>query len=106
VSVHVGGESEALAASAALLRDGFHVPAIRPPTVPAGTCRLRVALSAAHSAADVAALAAALRRCGVLEGALAHERAHGRAATDTDAAPDAAALRGDAAPLLAHASRL
>lgn len=39
VPVMVGSERRALAASAALLRKGFHVPAIRPPTVPAGTSR-------------------------------------------------------------------
>lgn len=60
VPVVLGGEDAALAASQALLEQGLLVPAIRPPTVPAGTCRLRVALSAAHDAADVARLAAAL----------------------------------------------
>lgn len=55
------GENErALRAAAALYEQGFWVPAIRPPTVPAGTARLRVTLSAAHSADDVAQLASAL----------------------------------------------
>jgi 8-amino-7-oxononanoate synthase len=40
------------------------VPAIRPPTVPAGTARLRVSLSAAHTLADVDALTGALREIG------------------------------------------
>jgi 8-amino-7-oxononanoate synthase len=47
-----------------LQRDGLHVGAIRPPTVPAGTERLRVALSAAHSEDDIKRLAAALLRVG------------------------------------------
>ena len=60
VSVVVGSESVALRASAELLRRGFHVPAIRPPTVPANTCRLRVALSASHGLEDVRELAGAV----------------------------------------------
>ena len=60
VSVVVGSESVALSASAELLRRGFHVPAIRPPTVPANTCRLRVALSASHGLEDVRELASAV----------------------------------------------
>ena len=52
----VGTEADAMALSARLLEAGFHVPAIRPPTVPVGTSRLRVALSAAHCADDVEAL--------------------------------------------------
>jgi 8-amino-7-oxononanoate synthase len=56
------GESErALAVSRALRERGFIVPAVRPPTVPRGTARLRISLSAAHAPADVRALAAALR---------------------------------------------
>lgn len=49
----VGGEARAMALSAALREQGFWISAIRPPTVPPGTCRLRVTLSAAHSNADV-----------------------------------------------------
>jgi 8-amino-7-oxononanoate synthase len=56
----IGGNSEAMAAAAALYEQGLWVPAIRPPTVPAGTARLRVTLSASHTIDDVAQLAAAL----------------------------------------------
>jgi 8-amino-7-oxononanoate synthase len=60
VPVVLGADARALAVSAALRSRGFFVPAIRPPTVPEGTARLRVTLSAAHAAADVDALADAL----------------------------------------------
>ncbi|KAK9811163.1 hypothetical protein WJX73_007652 [Symbiochloris irregularis] len=56
----IGCEERAMAASSALLLKGFHVPAIRPPTVPAGTSRLRISLSAAHSTEDVESLARAI----------------------------------------------
>lgn len=55
-----GDSARAVALSARLAERGFFVPAIRPPTVPAGTARLRVSLSAAHTAADVDALLGAL----------------------------------------------
>jgi 8-amino-7-oxononanoate synthase len=58
--VLIGANEAALAASDALARRGLLVPAIRPPTVPAGTARLRISLSAAHEVADVERLAAAL----------------------------------------------
>ena len=60
VPVVVGDEGAAVAASEALLDLGLLVPAIRPPTVPPGTSRLRVALSAAHEPEQVARLAVAL----------------------------------------------
>ncbi len=56
----VGNETRALALSAALQAQGFLIGAIRPPTVPAGTSRLRITLSAAHSEAQVDALLEAL----------------------------------------------
>jgi 8-amino-7-oxononanoate synthase len=49
VPVVLGDEASAIAAAASLLERGLLVPAIRPPTVPVGTSRLRVALSAAHT---------------------------------------------------------
>jgi 8-amino-7-oxononanoate synthase len=49
----VGDNAATLALAAALDAQNLWVPAIRPPTVPAGTARLRITLSAAHSAGDV-----------------------------------------------------
>jgi 8-amino-7-oxononanoate synthase len=60
VPVILGSEQAALDASSALLEAGLWVPAIRPPTVPAGTSRLRVTLSSAHSDTDVDRLLEAL----------------------------------------------
>jgi 8-amino-7-oxononanoate synthase len=56
----VGDATATLAASAALQERGFLVVAIRPPTVPLGSARLRVTLSAALDEADVDGLVAAL----------------------------------------------
>ena len=58
--VLIGSDADAVAASLALREAGLWVPAIRPPTVPPGTARLRVSLSAAHTETDVAQLAAQL----------------------------------------------
>lgn len=58
------GENErALAWSSALEASGLLVGAIRPPTVPAGSARLRITFSAAHEKADVDVLLAALAIC-------------------------------------------
>ncbi len=54
--VVIGGEAEAVAASAALADRGLWVPAIRPPTVAPGTSRLRITLSATHTDEQVARL--------------------------------------------------
>ncbi|ARU30521.1 8-amino-7-oxononanoate synthase [Sulfuriferula sp. AH1] len=54
--VIIGSNAATLAISAALLEQGILVPAIRPPTVPVGSARLRITLSAAHTDADVAQL--------------------------------------------------
>jgi 8-amino-7-oxononanoate synthase len=62
VPVRVGEAQEALRLSAELERLGFLVVAIRPPTVPPGSARLRVAFSAAHSERQVDDLADALLR--------------------------------------------
>lgn len=56
----IGGNAEVLAAAQALDAQGIWVTGIRAPTVPAGTARLRITLSAAHTQADVARLLAAL----------------------------------------------
>ena len=62
VPVELGEAQRAVAVSEALETQGFLVSAIRPPTVPAGTARLRVTLSAAHEESQVDALIAALGR--------------------------------------------
>lgn len=57
-----GETEEALKASRKLYEEGFFVPAIRPPTVPQGSARLRVTVSAAHSFEHIDRLLDALRR--------------------------------------------
>ena len=58
----LGDEATALAASARLAETGYRVTAIRPPTVPTGTARLRITLSAAHTPQQVEGLLAALEQ--------------------------------------------
>jgi len=62
VPVIVGSASAALALSQRLAEDGLLVTAIRPPTVPDGTARLRMTFCAAHTEADVDRLAESLAR--------------------------------------------
>jgi 8-amino-7-oxononanoate synthase len=64
--VVLGEETRAMESAAALLDKGLLVPAIRPPSVPAGTSRLRVTLSAAHTDDQVTRLLGALRELGAL----------------------------------------
>jgi 8-amino-7-oxononanoate synthase len=58
----VGDNLDALALSEYLQGLGILVPAIRPPTVPVGTARLRISLSAAHSLDDVKNLISAIHQ--------------------------------------------
>ena len=62
----IGGNHEALAISEYLQSCGVLVPAIRPPTVPVGTSRLRISLSAAHSIEDVQKLITVLHQAEIL----------------------------------------
>jgi 8-amino-7-oxononanoate synthase len=62
VPIPIGEADAALAASRALEEEGFLVVAIRPPTVPAGTARLRLTFSAAHPDAEVERLAHVVRQ--------------------------------------------
>ena len=60
----IGSNTEVLSVADALWAQGLWVSAIRAPTVPAGTARLRLTLSASHSLADVARLKLALEQVG------------------------------------------
>lgn len=58
--VVIGGNAEALAVADRLYERGIWAPAVRPPTVPEGTARLRISLSAAHTRDDIVELVDAL----------------------------------------------
>lgn len=60
----IGESRSAVKVSAALAEAGILVPAIRPPSVPQGTARLRISLSAAHSTDDVERLVSTLHKLG------------------------------------------
>jgi 8-amino-7-oxononanoate synthase len=59
----IGAEGDAMALAAALEARGLLAAAIRPPTVPPGTSRLRLALRAGHGEQDIDALLEAIRTC-------------------------------------------
>ena len=61
VPVVVGAARGVVRLAAALRRQGLFVPPIRPPSVPEGTARLRVSVTAGHSEEDIHRLVAALR---------------------------------------------
>ena len=58
----IGDNHRALQISQQLFGEGIHVTAIRPPTVPPGTARLRITLSAAHQKKDIDQLIKALQK--------------------------------------------
>ena len=68
----VGDAKSAMDLSDALLKEGLLVVAIRPPTVPHGTARLRIMLSAAHREADIEHLVKSL--AGLLHKSTSHHR--------------------------------
>lgn len=87
-AVVIGPNDQALAAMEGLRRRGLWVPAIRPPTVPEGTARLRIALSAAHTEADVDRLLQALAALAPAPSAAPHAApAPHRAAPPTESRP-------------------
>jgi 8-amino-7-oxononanoate synthase len=71
VPLVLGEPTRALAAAQALEDAGFLVVAMRPPTVPEGTSRLRITFSAGHSDEDVARLIETMQRLGIASRALA-----------------------------------
>ncbi len=63
IPVIVGASEAALNLSRKLLQAGIFIPAIRPPTVPKGSARLRITVSAAHTREDIERLLDTIARC-------------------------------------------
>ena len=66
VPIIIGSAEDALDLSTKLYQNGILIPAIRPPTVPAGTSRLRISLMADHSESDINKLIDLLKDFGLL----------------------------------------
>ena len=60
IPVVIGSSEDAVKLASALFDEGIFAPAIRPPTVPAGTARLRISLSVDHAESDIDRLCDAL----------------------------------------------
>lgn len=61
IPIVIGNDRTALSLSESLEQQGFYVPAIRPPTVPEGSARLRISLSTKHNKEQISALIKALK---------------------------------------------
>jgi glycine C-acetyltransferase len=78
VPVFIGGAEETMAFSRRLFADGIFVQGIRPPTVPAGSCRLRFTLMATHDEGDIRRAVDALTAAGQASGMSMATRETGR----------------------------
>lgn len=65
IPIHLGSNDAALSAATSLEEAGYLIPAIRYPTVPRGTARLRVSISAVHPQSAIESLADSLRSMAV-----------------------------------------
>ena len=64
IPVYVGGADETMEFSRLLLEEGIFVQGIRPPTVPAGSCRLRCTVMATHTMDDLSRAAETITKVG------------------------------------------
>lgn len=67
IPVVAGTPEDALCLSLKLFKNGIVIPAIRPPTVPSGTSRLRISLMATHNKNDIDKLLDTLKGTGFLK---------------------------------------
>lgn len=74
IPVIIGGDGETLLVAQKLLEDGYYVYGVRPPTVPEGTARLRITVSAAHEEAQIMGCA----------GSIAHHMSMAKKAQNAD----------------------